>query len=415
MGSLLSDQKIRLEKACRNLELENEKDIYKYFSHSTINTTVTFPVRRDAGHFDFIQGYRVQHSSTLGPTKGGLIISDQYSLEDIQALAMIMSFKAALVGIPLGGSSGVIVADPKNYNKNEIERMVRRYTSSLINVIGPLQDIIGPDINTNSTIMTWIADTYSMGVGHTVHRVCTGKPVEVGGIIGRDQGVGAGISFILHELARTEFEEIHGHRVVIQGLGHIGRNFLEAADGMGAKIIAVSDSRGGIFNPEGLDVHAVIAYKKEHGQISGFPGVQNISNEELLTLECDVLIPCAVPVQITADIARKVRCRRIVEGANAAITQEADRVLWDRIIPVIPDILANAGGIIVSYFEWAQNFTDHAWELEEVHKKLKKIIVRTFHEVNDLRVCEDITFREAAYMIAVKRLADAHQWRGIYP
>ncbi|TFH30141.1 MAG: Glu/Leu/Phe/Val dehydrogenase, partial [Promethearchaeota archaeon] len=379
------------------------------------NTTVTFPVRRDTGHFDFIEGYRVQHSSTLGPTKGGLIISDQYSLEDMQGLAMIMTYKAALVGIPLGGSSGLIVANPKDFNLHELERLVRRYTSSIINVIGPLQDIIGPDINTNSTMMTWIADTYSMGVGHTVHRICTGKPIDVGGIIGRDQGVGLGISYILHELARTEFEEIRDHRVVIQGLGHIGRNFLTAADEMGAKIIGVSDSQGGIFNPQGLEVADLIAYKREHGHISGFPGAQNISNEELLTLECDVLIPCAVPGQITAEIARKLQCRRIIEGANAAITHEADKILWDRIIPVIPDILANAGGIIVSYFEWAQNFTDHAWELDEVHKELKKIIVRTFHEVYDLRTSEDITFREASYRIAVKRLADAHEWRGIYP
>ncbi len=413
MGSLLSDQKLRLEKACKNLKVED--DIYTYFSHPLRSTTVTFPVRRDAGHFDFIQGYRVQHSTTLGPTKGGLIISDQYTLEDIQGLAMIMTYKAALVGIPLGGSCGVIVADPNKYNKNEIERMVRRYTSSIINVIGPLQDIIGPDLNTDATIMTWIADTYSMSVGHTVHRVCTGKSVEVGGIIGRDQGVGVGISYILHELARTEFEEIQNHRVIIQGLGHIGRNFMEAADKMGARIIAVSDSKGGIFNLEGLDVSAVIAYKREHGHISDFPEAQNISNEEMLTLECDVLIPCAVPGQITADIAKRVQCRRIIEGANAAITQEADRILWDRIILVIPDILANAGGMIVSYFEWAQNFTNHAWELEEVHRELKKIIVRTFHEVNDLRICEDVTFREASYMIAVKRLADAHGWRGIYP
>ena len=413
MGSLLSDQKLRLEKACKKLGLND--DINTYFSHPLRSTTVTFPVRRDAGHFDFIQGYRVQHSTTLGPTKGGLIISDQYSLEDIQALGMIMTFKAALVGIPLGGSSGVIVADPKNFNRNEIERMVRRYTSSIINVIGPLQDIIGPDLNTDPIIMAWVADTYSMSVGHTVHRVCTGKPVEVGGIIGRDQGVGVGISYILHELARTEFEEIQNHRVIIQGLGHIGRNFMEAADKMGARIIAVSDSKGGIFNLEGLDVSAVIAYKREHGHISDFPEAQNISNEEMLTMECDVLIPCAVPGQITADVAKKLQCRRIIEGANAAITQEADRILWDRIIPVIPDILANAGGMVVSYFEWAQNFTDHAWELEEVHRELKKIIVRTFHEVNELRICEDITFREAAYMIAVKRLADAHGWRGIYP
>ncbi|MHA1672742.1 MAG: Glu/Leu/Phe/Val family dehydrogenase, partial [Promethearchaeota archaeon] len=325
------------------------------------------------------------------------------------------SFKAALVGIPLGGSSGVIVADPKNFNSNEIERMVRRYTTSIINVIGPLQDIIGPDINTDPIIMTWIADTYSMGVGHTVHRVCTGKPVDVGGIIGRDQGVGIGISYLLHELTRVEFEEIQNSRVVIQGLGHIGRNFMEAANKMGAKIIAVSDSKGGIFNLEGLDVSAVIAYKREHGHISDFPEAHNISNEEMLTMECDVLIPCAVPGQITSDIAKRIQCRRIIEGANAAITQEADKVLWDRIIPVIPDILANAGGIVVSYFEWTQNFTNHAWDIEEVHSKLKKIIVRTFHEVNDLRICEDITFREAAYMIAVKRLANAHKWRGIYP
>lgn len=413
MGSLLSDQITRLQTACEKLSLS--EDVVAYFGHPLRNTTVVYPVQRDSGRFDFITGHRVQHSTTLGPSKGGLIISEDYSLEDIKALAMGMTFKSALMGIPLGGSSGVIVADPKNFNPKELERLVRRYTYSMINVIGPLQDIIGPDINTNPTIMTWIADTYSMGVGTPSTRVCTGKPIDVGGIVGRDEGVGLGISYLLHELARTEFEEIQNSRVVIQGLGHIGRNFLLAADELGAKIVGISDSKGGIYNPEGLNCQDILAYKKQHGHLTDFPGAENITNDELLTLECDVLIPCAIPRQITAKNAPLLRCRRIIEGANGAITHDADKILWNRIIPVIPDILANAGGVVVSYFEWAQNFTDHAWDLDDVKEHLKKILVRVFHEVNDLRNCEDITFREAAYMIAVKRLSEAHDWRGVYP
>ncbi|MHA1777406.1 MAG: Glu/Leu/Phe/Val family dehydrogenase [Promethearchaeota archaeon] len=413
MSSLLQDQVKRFTKFGKKLEIS--KETIEFFCHPLRTTKVNFPIKLDMGHIDFYQGYRVQHSNTLGPTLGGLIISERYQVEDLHAIAMIMSIQAALMGIPFGGSCGLIVGDPKKLSDGELENLVRRYTFSILNVIGPTQDIICPDLNTNSTTMSWVADTYSMSLGKAPLRVCTGKPKNIGGIFGRDQGIGLGISYILHELARTEFEEIQNHKVAIQGLGYVGRNFFRAVDELGAIVVAVSDSSGGIYNPNGINCEEIIEYKEQHGSIKGFTGGQPISNDDLLTLSCDVLIPCAIPNVITEDIAYKVQCRRIIEGANGAITLNADHVLWQRDIPVIPDVLANAGGMLISYFEWAQNFTDHAWDIETVKMEMKKLITRSFHKVYDLRVKEDITFREAAYMIAIEKLDKAHQMRGVYP
>ena len=258
-------------------------------------------------------------------------------------------------------------------------------------------------------------DTYSIGIGHTSHRVVTGKPIDTGGICGRDQAVGLGIGYILHEMSRKEFEEIHGQRVVIQGIGQVGRNFALATDKLGAKVIAISDSKTGIYDREGLDIQDVIDYKLKEGSLLGYPKAEKITNETLLTLECDWLIPCATYHQITEKNVKNLRCRRIIEGANAAISLKADKVLWNRNIPVIPDIIANAGGLIVSYFEWVQGFQQLLWNLEHVEKELQRTIVKVFNEVYTLRTEKDISFRSAALIIAIKRITYAAGLRGIYP
>lgn len=413
MSTLLQDQIERFTKIGNKLGIS--QDHIEFFCHPLRTTKVNFPIKRGTGRVEFYEGYRVQHSNTLGPTLGGLIISDYHKQGDLAAIAMTMTVQAAIMNVPFGGSCGLIAGDPKKLSPKELENLVRRYTYSLVNVIGPTQDIICPDLNSNTTTMSWVADTYSMSVGKAQHRVCVGKPINIGGIFGRDQGVGLGISYILHELARTEFEEIRSQKVVIQGLGYVGRNFLRAVDDLGAIVIAVSDSSGGIYNSEGLNCQEVIKYKETNGTIKGFPGGEPITNEELLTLKCDVLIPCAIPNVIDEKVATKVQCRRIIEGAVGALTLEADRIFWQHNIPVIPDVLANAGGMLISYFEWAQNFTDHIWDLETVKSEMKKSITAGFHKVHDLQLELDITYREAAYMIALEKLVNAHQMRGIYP
>ena len=417
MATLLVDARSRLEETCAVLNIREQQ--FQNLSRIDQVTRVNFPIIDDKKALQMFQGVRIQHSTSLGPAKGGLIIHNGYSIEDIKALSMLMTWKCALAGVPLGGASGLIMADPKQLSPSELERLVRRYTSSLMNVIGPKYDIIGPDVGTNPQIMSWIFDTYSMNVGKVVHRVVTGKPMELGGVFGRDVGVGLGISFILHEYARKEFEEIRGHDVVIQGLGYTGKNFALAASDLGANIIAVSDSLSGIYNPKGLDIDAVIKHKEEFGSLQScselLEGCCPISNADLLTLKCDWLIPCATHRQITSENADQLQCRRIIEGANGALTHAADKMLWLRDIPVIPDLVANAGGIITSYFEFVQGISSLSWDYEEVRQELKRLVVNMFNYVYALKVENDITFRQAAYRVAVQRVADSNELRGIYP
>ena len=413
MGSLLEDTNEKILNIGRILGID-EKPLLLLTKAERI-VIVNCPLKRDDKSLQMIQGFRILHSNTIGPAKGGLIINPDITLDDTKALATLMTLKSALVGIPLGGSCGAIKVDVNTLSEKELERLVRRYTSAVINVIGPEQDVMGPDLHTDERVMSWIMDTYSIGVGKTTHRVVTGKPIETGGICGRDQAVGLGIGYLLHEMARKEFEEIQGQSVVIQGFGQVGRNFALATDKLGAKIIAISDSKTGIYNREGLDVQDVIDYKLKKGSLVGYPKAEEITNETMLALECDWLIPCATYHQITENNVNNLRCRRIIEGANAAISLKADEILWDRNIPVIPDIIANAGGLIVSYFEWVQGFQQLLWSLERVEKELQRIIVKVFNEVYALRTEMDISLRSAALMIAIKRVTYALGLRGIYP
>ncbi|WP_371803713.1 Glu/Leu/Phe/Val dehydrogenase [Candidatus Lokiarchaeum ossiferum] len=413
MGSLLEDTIRKLQKTCASLGID--EGYSKFLATPEQNVIVNFPVIKDSGKLEMLQGFRVRHSNALGPAKGGQIISQYATLDETRALAMLMTWKCALIGVPLGGSNGAIVADPTKYSSKELERMVRRFTASIINVIGPEIDIPGPDLNTDKKIMGYIMDTYSMGVGETTHRICTGKPVDIGGIIGREEAVGWGLGYLLHELYRKEFQEISGQTVVIQGFGNVGKNFALAAQELGAKIIAISDSSTGIYNVDGLNIKELIEFKTETGSLSNYPKARVISNTSLFELECDVLIPCATHSQITKHNVNQLRCRRIIEGANAAITSAAEKILWDRNIMVIPDILANAGGVIVSYFEWVQGFQQILWSMDDVKMQLRKIIVAVFHQVYDLQIREEISLRDAAYRIAVKRIYEAESLRGIFP
>ena len=417
MATLLVDARSRLEETCTVLNIREQQ--LRSLSQIDQVTQVNLPIINDKKALQMFHGVRIQHSTSLGPAKGGLIIHNGYSIEDIKALSMLMTWKCALAGVPFGGASGLIMADPKQLSPNEMERLVRRFTSSLMNVIGPKLDIIGPDVGTNPQIMSWIFDTYSMNVGKVVHRVVTGKPIELGGVFGRDVGVGLGISYILHEYARKEFEEIRGYDVVIQGLGYAGKNFALAVADLGAHIIAISDSQGGIYNPKGLDIDAVIKHKEQYGSLQGcsdsLQDCRPISNAELLILKCDWLIPCATHRQITSENAEQLQCRRIIEGANGALTHAADKILWLRDIPVIPDLVANSGGIITSYFEYVQGISSLSWDFEEVRKELKRLVVNMFNYVYALKTENDITFRQAAYRVAIQRVVDSNELRGIYP
>lgn len=413
MDKLLKDTLILIREICEELNIS--PDYCSYLTTPNRTVQVHLPLKLTDGTLQVFEGYRVLHSTTLGPGKGGLMISPTITKDECKAFALRMTLKTALCDLPLGGASGVIKADPNILNFDEIEHLVRRYTSAIINLIGPEEDIPGPDLNVGPRLMGTIMDTYSMDVGQTVHRVCTGKPIELGGIAGRERAMGLGLGFLLHELARVEFEEIRGQQVVIQGLGNVGQNCAQQVYDLGAKVIAVSDSQTALFDPSGLDIPDVIAHKNKTGNLKSYPDGEKIQNSTLLRLNCDTLIPCALHNQITSENADKIQARKIIEGANGAVTLEAIRKLWNRNIPVIPDILANAGGVIVSYLEWVQNFQELNWTLDEVKAELKRLLVPVFHRVHAFKVEHDVSYRTAAYSLAVKKILDSSKIRGIFP
>jgi glutamate dehydrogenase (NAD(P)+) len=391
------------------------EDYFRFLSRPQRTVIVNFPVRMDDGHIQMFEGYRVLHSNVLGPGKGGLRICPDVNLSDLSALAQLMTWKCSLIGLPLGGSKGAIKADPKTLSKGEMERMVRKYTGSMMNVIGPKKDIPSPDLNTNAQTMAWMMDAYSMGVGRTTPSVVTGKPVEIGGIQGRNRAVGLGMNYLFEEYTRKEAEDIKGKKVVIQGFGHVGKNVAKAASFSGAHIVGISDSTTGLYNPEGLDINEILKHKREEGSLLGYSRAEKISNEKMLELECDVLFPCATQDQITSKNADKLNCQLIIEGANAPTTISADKILNERGISVIPDILANAGGVIVSYFEWVQDLSALQWTMDKVSKELQKIILGAFNEVYRYKQDNVVSYRQAAHILAVERVIKAVTYRGIYP
>jgi glutamate dehydrogenase (NAD(P)+) len=376
---------------------------------------VSIPTRMDDGSVRVFEGFRVTHNVARGPSKGGIRYHQDVTLEETKSLAMWMTWKCALVGLPFGGAKGGVVCNPKRMSESEIERMTRRYTSEIINQIGPEVDIPAPDVGTGAREMAWIFDTYSMNKGYSVLGVVTGKPLQVGGSLGRVEATARGAAFCVREALRKRGERVDGRRIVVQGFGNVGRNLAVILAGDGASIVGLSDSAGGISNPDGIDVDAAIAHKREHGVLAGTPDTEEITNDDLLLLDCDVLAPCALEQVITSENADKIRAGMVCEGANGPVTPEADLILEDRGILVLPDVLANAGGVVVSYFEWVQGLQEYFWKETEVNAKLNDIITRAFAETWRWHEERSLPMRQSAYAIAVGRVAEATTTRGLYP
>jgi glutamate dehydrogenase (NAD(P)+) len=376
---------------------------------------VSVPVTMDDGSIQALQGYRVTHNIARGPSKGGIRYHPDVELDEVKALAMWMTWKCALMGIPFGGAKGGIRVDPKKLSPAELQRMTRRYTSEIINEIGPEKDIPAPDVGTNASVMAWIFDTYSMNKGHSVLGVVTGKPLNVGGSLGRLEATAHGALYCIQEAVRKRDLRMADLRVAVQGFGNVGSFLAKFLAEQGATVIAVSDSRGGIYNEAGLDMADVLAHKQETGALEGLRGAESITNEELLLLDCDVLAPCALEQVITSSNADQVKAKIIAEGANGPVTPAADEILDDRGVLILPDVLANAGGVVVSYFEWVQGLQEYFWKEDEINSKLRDITTRAFNETWRTTEERKTSMRLAAYGLAVRRVADATITRGLYP
>ena len=377
--------------------------------------TVHFPVKMDDGLVQVFTGYRVQHNLSRGPAKGGIRYHQDVDLDEIKALAMWMTWKCAVVGIPFGGGKGGVVVDPLKLSLREIEGLTRRFTTEISILIGPERDIPAPDVNTNAQTMAWMMDTYSMNVGYTVPAVVTGKPIPLGGSEGRTEATAQGVIYTIVGAARHLGMDLRKCRAAVQGFGNVGGISAQLMAAQGASVVAVSDVAGAIYRPEGLDIAAVTAWSRAHRTIVGFPGAREISNSELLELDCDILIPAALENQITAANAGKIQARLIAEGANGPTTPEADEILYKNARFVIPDILCNAGGVTVSYFEWVQDLERDFWTIVQVNEKLRAIMDKAFASTLDMSLREQVNMRTAAYLLAVQRVADATSVRGIYP
>jgi glutamate dehydrogenase (NAD(P)+) len=377
--------------------------------------TVHFPVQLDDGSSRVFTGYRVWHNLARGPAKGGMRFHPQSDLEEIRALAMLMTWKCACVKIPYGGAKGGVTCDPKKLSRRELERMTRRFTTEIGDIIGPDSDIPAPDVNTNAQIMAWMMDTYSMHRGYSVTGVVTGKPVSIGGSEGRQEATGRGVVYTIQEAAKTIDLDLNGARVVVQGFGNAGEAAARFMAELGAKVIGVSDSRGGVFNDDGLDLSLLTRHKQETASVTGAPRTRPVTNEELLELDCDILIPAALEGVITERNAPHIRARIVAEAANGPTNPQADDILRERGIMVIPDILCNAGGVTVSYFEWVQDREEFFWSIDEINARLRRVMVRSFEDVHRTAVEHDTDLRLAAYMLSVSRVAEATLTRGFYP
>ena len=391
------------------------ESIHGYLREPKRILEVSVPVRMDDGVFRMFRGFRVQHNMARGPSKGGIRYHPDVSLDEVKALAMWMTWKCALVNIPFGGAKGGVICDPKQMSMQELENLTRRFTSEISIIIGPDKDIPAPDVYTTPQIMAWIMDTYSMQCGYSVPGVVTGKPVAIGGSAGRDKATARGCVYVIDEAMKTLDIPVQDARVAIQGFGNAGLHAAELMHKRGYRVVAVSDSRGGVANPSGLDVAAVIAHKGETGSVVGFSGGEQITNEALLEYDCDILIPAALEKVITAENAPRIRAVLIAEAANGPTMPEADRILFERGVMVLPDILANAGGVTVSYFEWVQDLQENFWEEDEINDRLKRVMVRAFAETYERSQRLGIDMRRGAYAVAVTRVAEATKLRGLYP
>ncbi|HEY7163076.1 MAG TPA: Glu/Leu/Phe/Val dehydrogenase [Candidatus Binatia bacterium] len=375
---------------------------------------VSVPTRMDSGQVEVFTGYRVQHNDVLGPFKGGVRFHTAVNLGEVSALAMWMTWKCSLVGLPLGGAKGGISCDPAELSRHELQSMTRRYTAEILNFIGPEVDIPAPDMGTNEQVMAWIMDTYSQHKGHAVPEVVTGKPVAIGGTLGRRDATGRGVVYVIAEAAKHLGIDLSNCTAVVQGFGNVGSVVVKELSTAGVKIIGVADRTGGYYDQNGLPVDRLLELANKNHILEGCPFGEPVSNEDLLELKCDILVPAALEMQITKDNADRIQCKILAEGANGPTTVEADRVLAEKEIFLIPDILANAGGVVVSYFEWVQDLQNFFWTEEEVNIKLRDILVKAFHEVVSMSIQKKVNMRQAALMIGIERVARAMLWRGLY-
>ncbi len=397
--------------------MDLDPNILKFLKRVERSLIVSIPIMMDDGTLKVFEGYRVHHSTIRGPGKGGLRYSLGVNLDEVKALATWMTWKSSLLNLPFGGAKGGICVDPFKLSKKELEKLTRRFTAEIINIIGPDIDVPAPDMNTNPQIMAWIMDTYSMQKGRTIPGVVTGKPIEIGGSVGRGNATGMGLYFVLQAIVEKLRLDLKSLKIVVQGLGNVGGTIADLLYKHGCKVIAVSDVSTGIYCEDGLDLEKLLAWAKQGNLLKDYKNdkYKLIGNDELLTLKCDVLIPAAIENQITEKNAEKINCKIVLEGANGPTTPEADKILFKRKIYVIPDILANSGGVCVSYFEYVQDINSYFWKLDRINEELKGIIIEAFEETYKISKERNISLRTAAYIIAVSRVAKAIELRGISP
>lgn len=395
--------------------LQLDDGLRSILGHCKREFTVNFPVRMDTGDIKIFTGHRVQHNMARGPAKGGLRYHPGVTLDEVKALAMWMTWKCAVTNIPYGGGKGGVTCDPKNMSLGELERLTRRFATEISPIISTVSDIPAPDVNTNGQIMAWIMDTVSMHRGYSEPGIVTGKPIDVGGTLGRTEATGRGVMITGREAAKHLGMNLEGARIVVQGYGNVGYWGALLLEQLGCRVIAASDSRGAIYMEQGFKPTELLSHKTNAGTVSGFPGAEQITDSQLLELPCEILIPAALEQQITVDNATKINTKVIVEGANGPTTPEADDILHDRNIMIIPDILANAGGVVVSYFEWVQDIQHMFWGEDDVNARLEPIMTRSFDQVLKMSQKHKSNLRTAALMVAVQRVADAVKIRGIYP
>ena len=400
------------DEAARLLSLD--PGIWRILTHPKRQIIVSCPVQMDNGEIEVFTGYRVQYNITLGPAKGGIRYHPDVSLDEVTALAAWMTWKCAVAHIPFGGGKGGIVCDPTKMSRRELEALTRRYVAEIIDLIGPEKDVPAPDVNTNDQVMAWVMDTYSMHVGHTATAVVTGKPIEMGGSLGRREATGRGVMIVTREAAKHLGVDIQRATVAVQGFGNVGSVSADLLAKIGAKIVAVTDWNGGVYNPKGLDVAQLIEYAREHGTVGGFPGADHLTNDQLWSLDVDILIPAALENQITMENAPKIKAKIVTEGANGPTTPDAHRYLHVRGVFVIPYILAKSGGVTTSYFEWVQDRYGYFWDLSEVNERLEKKMCQAFDSVLQTALKYSVDLRTAAYIVAISRVGTVTKLRGMY-
>src|SRR3989475_1054690 len=412
---LLESALAQLARAAKAINLD--PGMHRFLQQPERTLIVALPVTMDDGHLEVFTGYRIQHSTGRGPGKGGIRFHPSVTLEEVQGLAMLMPFKCAVPALPLGGAKGGVAVDPRKLSKNEVQRLTKRYTAAILPIIGPEKDIPAPDVNTDEQTMAWIVDTVTMMTGKHSPEVVTGKPVDLGGSRGRTEATGRGVAFVTLEVLRREGKEPRETRVAIQGFGNVGSVTAKSLALAGCRIVAISDVTGGYVAPDGIDIARAIEHVRRNPSrtLEGLAGVSRITNAELLAMDVDVLIPAALEGQITQENAHEIRARIVVEGANGPVTNDADRILADRGVLIVPDILANAGGVVVSYFEWVQSRAQFYWELDEVERRLEIYMRRAMELVRAKPKAYESPPREAAFIVARERVAGAISKRGIFP